>query len=147
MNTTIGAWLLGGALVASLGWNAMTLRAPPAAPRGGATPCTAALGKLGDLGLTDAKRAELAALLRKCDEESAAADARAGALARSLNELLREPGSDAATIRARARELAAVRGSAVERCVESTLALRELLDAEQLRQLLDACCDDCCEAR
>ncbi len=145
MNTSMGTWLLGGALLASMGWNAAVLRRPPAsAPACGTSSCAAAAAKLGDLGLSDAQRQELTALLRECDEQSARGEARAAELSRELRALLRDANAGEASIRARAQELAALRAGAIERCIDSSLKLRRLLEPAQVGRLLDVCCGDGC---
>ena len=161
-SSSLAGWILGGALVASLGWNATLLsqkapregestgNAAPATACSGGGSCVDALEALGGLGLTDAVRAEVSSLLRKCDEECARGDARASELSRELMALLRDPTADPAAIRARAVELGALRAAAVESCAESSLALRSRLTPEQLGRLLDACCGEgsgCGEAR
>ena len=152
LSSSLAGWVLGGALVASLGWNATLLsqgspgqdesarNAAPATACSGEGSCVEALDALADLGLTDATRAEVSELLRKCDEDCARGDARASELSRELMTLLRDPAADPATIRARAAELGALRAAAVESCAESSLALRSRLTPEQLGRLLDACC-------
>jgi len=142
MNASIGTWLLGGALIASLSWNAMRLRRPeaPALDCDGGS-CADAAERLCDLDLDPAQRDRLRGLLLRCEEEEARRGARAEALSRELMALLRDPAADVATIRERARELGALRASSVEDCVESSLALRQLLTPQQAGRVLDACCD------
>lgn len=147
--TSITAWLLGGALAASLGWNAMTLRRP--APRadgcGGSGGCVAAVEQLertGGLDLKADQRAALVALLRECDAQGARSDAQAAAVAREVQAMLRDPAADPAAITRRAQELGAVRAAAIEHCIESALALRKLLTPDQMGRLLDACCGGSC---
>ena len=147
--TSITAWLLGGALAASLGWNAMTLRRP--APRaegcrssGG---CIAAVERLetsGGLDLEADRRAALLALLQECDAQGARSDAQAAQVAREVQAMLRDPAADPAAIALRAKELGAIRAAAIEHCIQSSLALRKLLTPVQMGRLLDACCGDSC---
>ena len=148
MNRSIAAWLLGGALVASLGWNAARLRgaeAPGAAQECGS--CAESLERMldrGDLSLAEPRRVALQQLMRECDATSAANDARAAALSRDLRALLRDPAAEPAAIRARGQELAAVRAAAVQQCVDSALALRDLLSPAEAGRVLDACCGEGC---
>jgi Spy/CpxP family protein refolding chaperone len=98
----------------------------------------------GELVVGEPQRAELLRLMERCDEASARSDARATELARSLRALLRDPAADVATIRARARELGALRAAAVEGCVDAALALRALLTPAEAGRVLDACCGGSC---
>lgn len=161
MNGSFVPWLLGGALVASLSWNALQWvdRATPAdgardaaAPRdtrSGSTAdgvgmrgggCQAALARAG-LALDPARQAEVELLLARCDEGCTSDDAQAAALSSALFAALRgaEP-LDAAALRGRARELGELRAAAVARSIDSLVRLRELLGAADFVKLLDACC-------
>ena len=149
--TSITSWLLGGALVASLGWNAMTFRRP--APRaegcGGSGGCIAAVEQLersGGLDLKADQRAALVTLLQECDAQGARSDAQAASVAREVQAMLRDPAADPAAIALRAKELGAIRAEAIEHCIESALALRKLLTPDQTGRLLDACCGESCGA-
>jgi len=145
MNTPIVSWLMGGALIASLGWNALQCRRDRApANTDERASCAAAAARLGDLGLAGAQREALHASLTRCDTESARLDTQARALAAKLQALLVAPAADADAIRAAAKELGAVRAEAVVHCVESSLELRPLLQPDQLKRLLDACCEEGC---
>jgi hypothetical protein len=152
MNTSmgsIGTWLLGGALVASLGWNALASRRATARESGRDTcNCISAVEKLeasGGLCLTAEKKRELIDLLRQCDAQSAGADARAAEIARELRSLLCDSAADPAAVRALAKELGVVRAEAIEACVSSSLQLRTMLTPEQLGRFLDACYGEECE--
>lgn len=161
MNGSFVPWLLGGALVASLSWNALQWvdRATPAddardaaAPcdtpsgttadgaglRGGG--CKAALARAG-LALDATRQAEVEQLLARCDEGCTSDDAQAAALSSALFAALRDAEPlDAAALRGRARELGELRAAAVARSIDSLVRLRELLGPGDFVKLLDACC-------
>jgi Spy/CpxP family protein refolding chaperone len=145
-------WLFGGALAASLAWNAVALQESPTAPvlGGPCSSCVESVEKLvsrGELALSDPERSALLDLMRRCDESSARSEARAAELSRELLALLRDPGAEDAAIRARAKELAELRAAAVESCVESSLSLRALLGPERGGRLLQSCCGEgCCRS-
>lgn len=146
---TITTWLLGGALAASLGWNALTLRRPAthADACGDSGGCIAAVERLersGGLDLSSDQRATLLALLHECDAQGARSDAQAAEVAREVQAMLRDPAADPAAIALRAKELGAIRAAAIEHCIQSSLALRKLLTPVQMGQLLDACCGGSC---
>jgi Spy/CpxP family protein refolding chaperone len=137
------SWLLGGALVASLAWNAALASTRPAAapaPAGAASECaidSAALGVSDD----QARLLEgiCAADCGRADELAAQADARHA----ELERLLASPELEPAAARALAREVGDLRARSVEACVEAVLRVREILTAEQTAALLDGCRERC----
>jgi hypothetical protein len=143
MNGSWIRWLLGGALLASLGWNAALLGGARGA--GGAKgPCALDASEYAALGLDGVQQRELESLLRRCADESGRDDVRAAELSADLRRLLRDPRASTEEIRARARELGALRAEAVARCAESTLAMRGILGPEKAARVLESCCGPDC---
>lgn len=140
MNPRLLNWILAGALAGSLALWTRGLRAP--APAAATTGCASASCSfdLGALELSPEQRERLAAL---CGPEACgggALEREAEGRCAALFEALASPAADAEELRARARELGALRTRELEGCIETVLAVREVLGEEQLRTLLESCC-------
>lgn len=152
MKTTTMNWLLAGALVASLQWNlrlawsedppaeqvAASVEAGAEEPASGSgMGCSLALD---GLGLSDEQSARLASLCAsectRAGEDEAAAEAKL----RELQGALAAERLDEGELRRLVRAISALRERSLTTCVDSVLAVRSILDREQLHELLEGCC-------
>jgi hypothetical protein len=136
---TLSTWMLGGALAASLTWNATLFRRGPPSPsetRGSAESCALAAGELG----LDAERARrLGELCARSCGESDRLERRADELQRALLAGLSAPEVDAAATTRLVDEVSELRRRSLASCVEGILGVRELLSAEEVRAFLARC--------
>jgi len=138
MRTTWTIWLLAGALAASLQWNLRDRGAD------GARSAEAGLQRceldLEALGISSEQARELDRLCRTRCERAAELEAEARESLAALRAALSDRESDEATLRALVREISLQREQSLEAVVESILALRSILDAEQLAAIVSSCC-------
>jgi Spy/CpxP family protein refolding chaperone len=138
MTKTLTLWLLGGALAASLAWNARFLgRAAPAGGR--ASPSGCADLDPAVLGLDQEQRAALERLCARSCVELDRLEGRADELQRELLERLSAAELAREDASALVEEIAALRRRSLETCVQGILEVRALLTPEQLRSLLEQC--------
>jgi len=121
------AWLLGGALVASVGFHFRrdVGTAPPPARVVGAA----------ELGLTPAQVERIAECSSGCCDLGADLQASIRAAVQSLESALASEPVDKDRARALAAELGRLRADAIRNCVESILLVRDVLEPEQLEAL------------
>lgn len=139
MNRSLSAWLLGGALCASLGWNWRLARAE-APPRPVAEACSAPDPAL--LALEPEQERALDSLCasscRTADRLAAEADARERELLRAIaaGELAPEGAAQ------RVDEIARLRKDSLAACVEGVFAVRAVLTPEQIQRLVTQCASE-----
>ncbi len=143
MTNQLTTWILGGALAASLAWNARDTftrsRADPACGPAACDPsgCAEALSALD---LTPDQRMPLAEWSANACRESARLDAVADAKSAELFALLASPAIEPERARTLATEAGALRTQSLAACVESLLTVRRHLSPEQVDKLLSTCC-------
>jgi Spy/CpxP family protein refolding chaperone len=143
MTTNLTAWLLGGALAASLAWNVRGVLAQAgSATESVPAPCTpgGCEDVLGQLELGDAQRAALAEWSATSCRTGARLDAEAAAKSDELFAALAEPELDPERARRLAAETSELRARSLSACVESLLVVRRHLTPEQIKTLLTTCC-------
>ncbi len=143
MRTPLSTWLLGGALLASLSWNAAQIRRAPAPSVADGTCCI----ETGGLGLDEAQRERLAALCARSCGASDRLEQRADALQAELLADLSGPDVDRAAVLLLVEEVGRLRQDSLAACVEGILELREVLRPDDLRALLERCEPGSCAAR
>ncbi len=146
----LSTWLCGGALLASLAWNAREAFRPTdcAAPCSPATEATAgaALECSIDFLALGVSEEQARALETLCTLECRSADElalRADEKQAELEQLLAGPDLDPASVRALAREVGELRARSVETCVEAALRVRAVLTPSQTAELLESCRERC----
>lgn len=137
MNTNVWTWLLAGALVASLAWNLRGALAAP--PESETAPAPGASCRLEPLALDSEVRARLREICAAACSAAESDEARARSLGSELFERLADPAADADDLRARAREVARLRGRTLQRCVDAVLEARQVLEPDELEGLVRAC--------
>ncbi len=140
MNSTTLNWLLAGALLASLGWNAKDwLRSAPAS-RAVAAPTCLAGPDLSNLGLSADQTRALESWRTNSCEPGFKCDSEADAKLSTLHTALRDPAATPEYLRDLAGEVNRLRAHSLETCVDSILEVRRVLSKEQLGALMQ-CCD------
>jgi Spy/CpxP family protein refolding chaperone len=141
MTNTITAWLLGGALAASLAWN---FRTRPAPASDGCSSCSASAmdcsAAIEALDLDPVQRGALERWSSTACKKSAQCDSLAGELAREMFTLLSARDVDPERARSLADEIGRLRAQSLRECVDSMLEVRRVLSPEQVDQLLGRCC-------
>ena len=127
-------WMLGGALAASLAWHLVR----PTANETRVESCE--MLALDRLELSDSQRDALSQWqAQACASSACAGDAATERLG-ELERALRDPGTSPERLRELAAEVSSLRAQALSQCVDSVVAVREILSREQLDELMDACC-------
>lgn len=140
MNSTTVNWLLAGALVASLGWNAKGwLRAQPEGSAETVPSCLPA-PDLHNLGLSADQTRALESWRETSCDPSIQCDVDAEAKLATLHTALGDPAATPEYLRNLASEINRLRAHSLEKCVESILEVRRVLSKEQLGALMQ-CCD------
>lgn len=143
MRTPLMTWLLAGALLASLSWNAAQLRRVPAPSAADGACCIETDG----LGLDDAQHERLEALCSRSCGASDRLERRADALQAQLLAGLSGPEVDRAAVLLLVEEVGRLRQDSLAACVEGILELREVLRPGDVRALLERCEPGACAAR
>lgn len=143
-------WLLAGALAASLHWNLRQARpaddgqhaAPAAATAASAPSCTIALEDL-DLSAEQTRRLDelCGSACEGASDDTASAESKLDELRQALSSARPEK----ARLDALVREICALRERSLTTCVDSILAVRAILDADQLEKLEASCQPGACE--
>lgn len=143
MNTSIGTWVLAGALAASLFWNAKTLLATdaPADPAPAGPICAPAID-LDRLQLNGEQRAALEHWSENACAPACAVGSEADAKWEELSTALRDPKLGAERLRSMATEVSDARARSLEAYVASILEVRRVLSPQQLDELLNCCALD-----
>lgn len=146
MNTSIGTWMLAGALAASLCWNVKG-----ALGRGAESPAPAASNSATCAAAIDLERLELSAEQRAALESWSASacapacevDLDAEQKLEELQRALRDPRVGAETLRSLAADVSRARAKSLDACVDSILEVRRVLSAQQLQELMECCGTSC----
>jgi hypothetical protein len=145
MNTSMTTWMLGGALVASLAWNAVHwsgARNAPSAPTAASAGCAMSLD-VGRLALDDTQRDALRRWSAELCGPACELDAAAEASWQTWIATLRDPKADPQQLRRLAAEVSRARARSLEACVDSILAVRGVLEPAQLASLMECCGSTC----
>ncbi len=144
MNTTTVNWLLAGALLASLGWNAKSwLRAEPAGSTVTTRNCLAA-PDLSNLELSADQTRALESWRTNSCEPGFQCDAEADAKLQTLHTALRDSAATPEYLRTLAGEINRLRAHSLDTCVDSILEVRRVLSKEQLGALMQCCDSETC---
>jgi Spy/CpxP family protein refolding chaperone len=135
MNKTILAWLLAGALAASLSWNWRQLEARTSA----GVDCATGSCSIEGLELAPEQRAALEELCARSCRESDRLEREADELQRELLAGLAKPEVDAEASRHLADEVSELRRRSLRSCIEGILEVREVLTPEQIAAMLGNC--------
>jgi len=146
MNTSIGTWMLAGALAASLCWNVKGALGgaedPPAAASASSAECVASID-LERLSLSAEQRAALVSWSANACAPACAVDLEAEQKFEDLQRALRDPAIDAEALRALAADVSRARAESLDACVDSILEVRRVLSAQQLQELMQCCGTNC----
>ncbi len=145
MRTPWTPWLLGGALIASLQWNLRSVQ--PAQPVDGPSACALRAESAPafdfdaeQLALTDAQKSQLETRCGMACSDAAAIERSIEAQMHALRTALSAPEIDREHVDALVADITSQRRAFLEMCVESVVAVREVLSAEQVSTLLEECC-------
>lgn len=147
MNTSIGTWMLAGALAASLCWNVKGVLcceevSPAAAAAASASTCAASID-LDRLELSAEQRATLERWTANACAPACAIDLTAEQKLEELQRALRDPTISGESLHALAAEVSRARADSLDACVDSILEVRRVLSTQQLQQLMECCGTTC----
>jgi len=136
MNHSITTWMLAGALVASLAWNAKSLYAARSAA---VVPSCSEVPDLSALDLSAEQTRALETWRANSCAPSCSMDGEAEAKLAELRSLLRDPSATPERLHELGAEVSRLRAHALEACVDSIVAVRRVLTREQLASLMQCC--------
>ena len=134
MKRSLIAWMLGGALAASLTWNVRAAKSPTSEH------ATCVSLDLAELGLDQQQALQLLRWRTSVCERSCEIDDDVSAKLAELSTALRDPSTPEPRLRALAAEVDRLRSNSLNSCVDAIVQVRSVLTQQQLTTLLDRCC-------